>query len=554
MITDEQKIDLQQQISYLIEASQTDPGLRHLSHLDAGSHYGRRRAVGQGHQDAVTSVQYLCTQWFNLKPFFCDVPPPAPVLELSGDEIVALHDAVMERLQGQRPDSSLAMECVDLGSEYGSARQQGQSAEEARAMAVRTVCGWYGLPLPVPPVVGLQGRLQVDRLGFRDAAGPVLPLFCHFGEAFSAFTRRPAEVRDELARIKAAGYHGIRFWDVLGFWDMAWRGREVSPVPFTAHSGAGVRATPNYYGQLADFLRLCQDLQLKVHHSRGDMNSWTTPMIEQHLLQVAQVQQAVGLDVVAINEVCNEAWQNGVPSPDELKRLAGLLPRGTIRATSAANDDYGGEVPSSFDQFALDVHIVHGYRGGDTHNRIGHIMAVGYETVPEKKVPVWQGEPAGPGSGVTVGQENHVEGLCLMAMMALSTHQGWVYMSSHGVFWNGSLSTMPGFAEVPKACAVIPADIQNGWDIFHGGERWRDKRIFEANADGTLRCDHMVRGAQFQALIYGTPKAWTIPVRRSFTGEIIRPVTLERIPVTMRAGELLNVTFERGVLIQGTLV
>jgi hypothetical protein len=288
------------------------------------------------------------------------------------------------------------------------------------------------------------------------------------------------------------------------------------------------------------------------------MNSWNRAMIEGHLREVAKVQRNVGLDLIALNEVCNESWQNGIPDPADLKYYATLLPNDTIKGTSAANDDYGGETPEAFDKYALDVQIVHGYRGGESHNKIGHIMAVGYETIPNKKVPAWQSEPAGPGPGVTVGQENNVEALCLMAAMALSTHQAWNYMSSNGVFWNGSISTMPGFAEVPRFCSVIPQDIQNGWDIFHGGERWRDKRILAANADGTLRCDHMIKGQEFQVIVYGSPKSWAIPVMRAFEGEIIRPQfdagAPIRIPVRMKANEILSTSFERGFILQGRLL
>ena len=154
---------------------------------------------------------------------------------------------------------------------------------------------------------------------------------------------------------------------------------------------------------------------------------------------------------------------------------------------------------------------------------------------------------------ITVGQENNVEALCLMAAMALSTHQAWNYMSSNGVFWNGSISTMPGFYEVPRVASVVPRDIGNGWDIFHGGERFRDKRILVANSTGTLRCDHMLNGNQFQVIAYGTQGTWSIPVSRSFDGVIIRPATLQQEPVARSGGGVLDISFERGFILQGKL-
>lgn len=407
-----------------------------------------------------------------------------------------------------------------------------------------------------PSVAGgagtIEGQLRVERLGFIDNNGPVLPVFCHFGEAFSAYVRRPNDVRDELARIKNAGYTGIRFWDVLGYWDVAWAGREVSPVPFTNHSGVGVRATPDYYVRLAEFLRTCKEIGLKVHHSRGDQNSWNRPMIEGHLREVAKVQRQVGLDVVALNEISNESWQNGLPDPVYMKQLCDLLPSETIRGTSAADDQYGGETPEAFASHSKDVQIIHGYRGGESHNRIAHIMAVGYETIPSFGKPAWQSEPTGPGPGVSVGREENVEALCLMALMSLATHQAYNYMSSHGVFWNGSISEMPGFAEVPRAVAnILPRDIMNGWEIFHGGDRWAHRRILVANSDGTLRCDHIMKGRDFLTIAYGRPGTWQIPVAAGFDGDLIRPATLERLPVSKNAGDTLNVAFERGLVLKG---
>lgn len=406
---------------------------------------------------------------------------------------------------------------------------------------------------PPPPTEArrLFGLLRVDGLSFRDAAGPVLPMFCHFGEAFSAFVRRPDSVRQELDTIAQVGYQGIRFWDVLGYWDSAWKGKEVSPVAFINHSGTRVDATTGYYSRLAEFLRECQSRGLKVHHSRGDQNSWTWDQIAHHIRQVGVVQSAVGLDLIALNEASNESWQNGIPQASRLHQLCDLMPDGPIKATSAPDDGYGGETPEGLAPFKRDVAIIHGYRGGVSHNRIAHIQAM-YQTLPNAGVPGWQGEPAGPGAGVTVGQESNVEALCLMAAMALSTRQAWTYMSSHGVFWNGPLMDMPGFREVARIPKLIDPTITS-WILSHGGDRFRGTRVLVANGDGTLRCDSAFQPgtARFQTIVYGDPGMHHIPVERAFSGHVINPVTHERRSISLNPGQTFSVGFERGVIIQG---
>lgn len=428
-------------------------------------------------------------------------------------------------------------------------------------------------PGPVPPGDHrrIQGQLKVDRQVFLDDAGTVLPILCHFGEAFSAYVRRPDDVRAQLDVIAAAGYQGIRFWDVLGYHDQnrpgeapwrAWAGREVTPIPFTAHSGRQIPATPQYYDKLTLFLRVCQERGLVVQHSRGDLNAFTWPQVQEHCTQVGRVQRTVGLATIAVNEACNESWQNGVRDPKQLQAMIERINNpATLSGSSAADDGYGGELPESVDAYTMaigmDTHIVHGYRGGASLNRISHIHALGYATLPERNVTAWQGEPAGPGEGVSVGKEDHPEALCLMAAMALSTRQGWVYMSGHGVFWNGPIEQMTAFYDVVRVPALLPADIMTWAKIIHGGATWRSVRVLVAhegnNAGLVYRADHVLHadGRQFVCLVYGPQGSYNVPIERSFEGEIITPHTGERHPIRGTAGGTLRLDFARGRIIVG---
>lgn len=485
-------------------------------------------------------------------------PVEGATFRLNDRDIVATNVDGYAALQTNRGLVYYAVEKADYEAVHGSVILQENTQVAIQFASTKPV----EVPVELPP--SIVGQLRVHGLGFRDESGPVLPLLCHFGEAFSAYVRRPDDVRAELDRIRAAGYDGIRFWDVLGYYDKnrpgdankwsAWQGREVTPVEFVAFSGDKKSPTPNYYEHLKAFLIELRDRQLVAHHSRGDMNSWKWEQVIAHCQRVGEIQREVGATVIALNESMNEAWQNGAPEPAKLKAMGDALGSHAIRGNSCGDDNYGGETPEELNRMKRDVAIIHGYRGGDSHNRIGHIMAVGYETLPDAKVPGWQGEPAGPGDGVSVGREEHVEALCLMAAMSLATHQAWVYMSGNGVFWNDSITKMKGFAEVAQVRKYLPKDIMFWPQITHGGDRWRGTRVFVANADGTLRCDHIFAGdGRFVALIYGTPKSWAIPVERGFEGEIINPATGERQPLSLNAGQTWNASFERGRIFVGKL-
>jgi len=412
------------------------------------------------------------------------------------------------------------------------------------------------------PARALRGQLRVEGLTYRDDTGFVLPVLCHFGEAFSAYVRRPEAVRAELDRIRDAGYQGIRFWDVLGYYDrsrpddpnvwISWEGREVTPVPFVAFSGRPIAATPLYYTQLEAFLRELQARGLVAHHSRGDLNAIPFDQVLEHCRRVGEVQRTVGPSVVALNESLNEAWQNGVPEADRLRQMGDALGAHALRGMSCGDDGYGGETPDELHRLQRDVAIIHGYRGGASRNRIGHIHAVGYETLPGAGVPGWQGEPAGPGDGVSVGREESVEALCLMAAMALVTRQAWVYMSGVGVFWTSSIAAMPGFRAVARVPTLLPADVMAWPRIIHGGDLFRGERVFAANAAGTLRCDQVFAGdGRFVALVYGDAGPWEIPVERTFEGEVIDLVRADRAPLRLHAGSTWGVSWDVGRLVIG---
>ena len=170
------------------------------------------------------------------------------------------------------------------------------------------------------------GRLQIRDGAFVDGRGdPVLPLCAHFGEAFSAWIRDQAAVEAQLQEIGRAGYDCIRFWDNLGEYSEAWRGKEVSPFSWTTVEGVRVTATPDYYSKLEQFLRRLKEIGLAAHHSRGDLGRKTNAVpierVVAHSQLIAQIYDRVGWDVLALYEGNNEDFQNGNFGPAGLQRI-----------------------------------------------------------------------------------------------------------------------------------------------------------------------------------------------------------------------------------------
>ena len=189
-------------------------------------------------------------------------------------------------------------------------------------------CGWT-----------LSGRLQIRDGAFVDGRGIRCCHCAHFGEAFSAWIRHPAAVETQLQEIGRAGYDCIRFWDNLGEYSEAWRGKEVSPFSWTTAEGVRVTATPDYYGKLEQFLTRLKHIGLAAHHSRGDLGRKTNTVpldrVVAHSQLIAQIYDRVGWDVLALYEGNNEDFQNGNFGPAGLLRIVEpIKSRGALVASS----------------------------------------------------------------------------------------------------------------------------------------------------------------------------------------------------------------------------
>ena len=336
----------------------------------------------------------------------------------------------------------------------------------------------------IDSIGGWNGRLQIRDGMFVDGADrPVLPLCAHFGEAFSAWTRRPADVDAQLQYIAGAGYDCIRFWDNLGEYSDAWRGKEVTPFSWTNHDGVKVDGTPEYYTHLERFLAAVKRHGLRVHHSRGDLGR-TAPAVPlerivEHSRSIAQIYDRVGWEVLALYEGNNEDFQNGNYGRSGLLRIVEPMQvRGALVASSCPPECAEDRNAIAAYSRGFSVRYYHGRRDGTAVDRLRRKFTSGYDRPAGAPQLAWEGEPIGPshaaGPGVTINHTEDVEELGLLhAMTLFGGKSAATYMSQHGVFWGGPIHQQAAFYVTPRMRAVLrdfAPDVMQ-WTLYHGGHR-----------------------------------------------------------------------------------
>jgi hypothetical protein len=368
------------------------------------------------------------------------------------------------------------------------------------------------------------GRLQIGDRTFIDSAGrPVLPVCAHFGEAFSAWVRRPSDVETQLMIIKDAGYDCVRFWDNLGEYSEAWQGKEISPFTWTNAQGVRVEATVDYYDKLRGFLQLLARVGLAAHHSRGDLgrDKPAVPLerVIEHSKRVAALYDEIGWQVLALYEANNEDFQNGNFGPARLLRIVEpIKARGALVASSCPDQCAETKAEVLAYSRGFSVRYYHAQRDGDAVDRLKRKFLTAYDAPAGAPYLGWDGEPIGPnneaGKGVTVNHTEDVEEIGLLHAMALvGGRSATTYMSQHGVFWNGPLERQSGFYVTPRMRAAIhefAPDVMR-WTLYHGSRKEAVLRSADGYAGdpgvahGPVRLDQAVSPDRRRvvALIYG---------------------------------------------------
>lgn len=380
----------------------------------------------------------------------------------------------------------------------------------------------------------LVGPLKIVNGDFVDSTGPVVPVFCHFMEAFSAWTHgRQADVKKQCQTIAAAGYQGIRVLDVLGYYDVdgggrpaGWHGKAVTPITFTSISGKQVTATPNFYDQKRSFLQMLNGLGLKIMDDRGDLNDWRDSQKIEHMRLNGELYKSMGdagRDVLAGLWACNESWQNGVKTPELAGRMLTAFKEGAgwwpdVRGLSwgAEENDWtsrpgAGEWPQDMIFWSKDpasICTMHGNRIPNEHI-IAHYLGYGYydDDMRRRGKRTWNTEPVGGGIGVSVGTVNDAELLAGIALVSMLTGQAWTHMSGYGVFWDGPIEKHPGFYEIPRILKWLPRDVHKFAQIGHCGRRFQGTRILaDTEPPSGTRADFAIhRDGRFVMCVYGEP-------------------------------------------------
>lgn len=382
---------------------------------------------------------------------------------------------------------------------YVLRRDRGEDHETAtRAIETEIRAIWQPEPEPQPtpnPIIGRLRYAMGASGGWSDDRGPVLPLFCHYMEAFSAWVHGKTvgglTVEQQCQRIAAAGFQGIRVLDVLGYYDQAWGGKEITPIGFRNKSGAQVPATPDYYAKKRAFLEMVHGLGLKVLDDRGDLNAWSHQQKLDHMRKNGDLYASmgdVGWSVLAGVWACNESWQNGVPDHSEAAQMLMAFGEGgpglpDMRGLSwgAANNDWTadptGELIPSMKHWSIapaTVITMHGSRTAQGEHLTAHYLGYGFyeNELRSYGKRAMNTEPIGGGEGITVGRVDDPERLTGIATEAILSGQGWTFMSGAGVFWERPIENEPGFQAVANLHKWLPRDLHSFQTIGHASKSY----------------------------------------------------------------------------------
>lgn len=451
-------------------------------------------------------------------------------------------------------------------SDYRIHRANGMSHDAAFAKVEREILTIWGVPLPVPVhPFPLAGRLRLQGTLFVDDGGPVNPCFAHAGDLFALFVRDQPRAVSELDKTTTVGYHGLRVWTCLGgeYWES--KDRHVGPD-----------ITPNYWALWAQFLQAVADRKLRLVVSQGDIGmlaenastlrdgvsdvrSGATPTrrreFAQRLAKEAKAIDGTGF-LYAFFDGGNEAWQTGEPDPRKLSEFVQAYrdAGGTALLTLTSPP---GEETQELNAYSIppaDTYDVHTYRGGHWYDKRRHIFSIPYEGKPNKKVGIGS---EGPGNGDLVSASDNKdelthEAMACLAAMSFIARQAYVWFSGEGVRIQAGLETQQGFEACPRIAQLLPKDVMAFAVLHHSGTSWERERVL-VPPDDVVRIDGASHSdGRFAFVVDGPSGSHSLRVQRDFEGTLINPETGAATPVSGRAGQTLQWSWERGRVFVGT--
>lgn len=403
---------------------------------------------------------------------------------------------------------------------------QGAGAWETFESTIALVAG--GGPVPEAPLDLVVGQLQiVSGGGFVESQRPALPILWHMGDVFSLVAHGKIGIAERIiSNGRRAGFHGFRGWPTLGLDDRGggfWAGRQVGPTYENIY-GRGYDAWERV---VTDVFHLAADHGLGIQISQGDVRPVAIPDRREYAERLGNLINRLDPRRVLLWEGANESRDTGEPSAAALAQFAlwfwQVCPAPLI-GLSAYTGTEDVAILNDFSRYPADVFMCHGYRGGRWWDKVRHVFSLVYEGRPAKRLG-WQGEPAGPGHWVSAIDNKHELDDAwsqLMACMSLMTRQAFVWFSGPGVISDEPerIEDMPGWNSVAHVRALLPSDLMWYSRLFHGGDTWRNVRVFRAHEE--VRADHAMHDdGRFACLIYGPG---SLDLEQSRAAEITRDV------------------------------
>lgn len=458
-----------------------------------------------------------------------------------GARLLANRDAAgtWETFIPERVDGGFALKAVANGNYLsadpslpnippGATRrgEDGPLSWETFESTIALVAG--GGPAPEAPLDLISEQLQiVGGGGFITAGRPALPILWHWGDVFSLVAHGHIGIAERImANGRRAGFHGFRGWPTLGLDDRGggfWAGRQVGPTYENVY-GLGYDAWERV---VADVFTLAADHGMGMQISQGDVRRVAIPDRREYAHRLGNLINRLDPRRVLLWEAANESRDTGEPDAGRLAEFARWFQEvcpAPLIGLSAYTGTEDVEILNNFSRDPADVFMCHGYRGGRWWDKVRHVFSLVYEGRPARRLG-WQGEPAGPGHWVSAIDNKHELDAAwgqLMACMSLMTRQAFVWFSGPGVISDHPerIEDMPGFWDVAHVRGLLPADLMWYSRLFHGGETWRNIRVFRA--EGEVRADHAMHDdGRFVCLIYGPG---SLDLQQSRQAEIVRDV------------------------------
>lgn len=366
---------------------------------------------------------------------------------------------------------------------------------------------WYDAP-SIPPVP-TRGVLGFDGSAVTQHGQRVLPVGVHVGDLAMCWVEGKHQLvidaLDDMRGFAAIAGKPVvaRTWESIN-WHVEhpfWAGRQLNP------------SRPAVRDALIELYRLgTESYGIQWHTCLGDSIQvddateddfwdWKAGVVRRHPHWFAAIE--AGNEIYGTGD--RDDW-DPAEMEQQIQIVRRVNPQHLYFLSAAAGE--GSEMQSELQRWTPDwmrMAYYHASRAGRWGDMLRHMFGVAYEDPFRPGLRLWSGEPPGmnlrgyyhgdTGTGAWVSGMDHPEDFmlepwryaCYLAATALF-RQVPCFMSTHGVKLEGRLRDVPGWRETAQLFREIPDDAMASTRLFHGGERFRDRRVIAAR--DTVRADH----------------------------------------------------------------